>query len=76
MPGLPIFRSINEEVGLHNWAISFIEHPADNPKFFADIYTDNPDDFHKVVGIIKSKITDVEFSYYHKGNINAYTSNP
>jgi hypothetical protein len=64
---------INEEIGLHNWAIKFIEHPTPHAKFFADIYTDNPDDFYKIVGIIKSRIEDIEFSYYYKGNIATYT---
>jgi hypothetical protein len=67
-----IILPINEEVGLHNWAISFIEHPTVMPTFFADIYTNDPDDFYKIVRIIKQYITDVEFSYYYKGNIATY----
>lgn len=67
-----IMIEINERVGLHNWAIQFIEHPTDEPKFFADIYVDNTEHYPVIIGIIRSIIKEIEFSYYYKGNIASY----
>ena len=63
---------INDVIGSHNWAIHFIEHPTDNPTYFADIYADNAEDCNKIIGIIKNTIDDIQFSYYYKGNIDNY----
>jgi len=63
---------INDKVGLHNWAIQFIEHPTEEPKFFADIWVDNTDHYPLIIGIIRSIIPEIEFMYYYKGNIDSY----
>ena len=63
---------INNKVGLHNWAIQFIEHPTDIPTFFADIWVDDVEHYPVIIGIIRSIINDIEFSYYYKGDIDSY----
>lgn len=70
-----IMIDINEKVGLHNWAIQFIEHPTEKPTFFADIWVDNQEDYPIIIGIIRSIITDIEFSYYYKGTVDSYIAN-
>jgi len=67
-----VILPINEAVGLHNWALTFIEHPTEKPIFFADIYAPDSNAFIQIILIIKSTIKDIEFSYYHKGDINTY----
>ena len=69
-----IIIPINELIGTHNWAIKFIQHPTEKPTFFADIYTDNLNDYSKIVSLIKNSIDNIEFSYYYKGTINDYIS--
>jgi hypothetical protein len=67
-----IIVPINDAIGLNNWAIKFIEVPDDEPRFFADIYVDNNDDFLNIIAIIQTKINDVKFHYYNKGNVATY----
>ena len=65
---------INEAVGLHNWAIRFVQHPTPMPTFFADIYTDSKENYLRIANIIGNIIQDVNFSYYHKGTLSEYIS--
>jgi len=67
-----IILPINEAVGLHNWAIQFIQHPTEKPRFFADIYVDNSEDCPKIVSTIQNIIQDIHFSYYYKGTVGNY----
>lgn len=71
-----LLLSINDKVGLHNWAIMFVEHPTEKPTFFADIWVENKEDYPVIAEIIKSTITNMDFTYYYKGNMAAYIDNP
>ena len=70
-----IMIEINERVGLHNWAIMFIELPLEKPTFFADIWVDNVEYYPVMIGIIRSIITEIEFSYFYKGDMSSYIHN-
>ncbi|NOT76966.1 MAG: hypothetical protein HOP08_18740 [Cyclobacteriaceae bacterium] len=59
---------INNEVGLFNWAIDFIENPAEG--FLVDIYCDGLNDYHRILNIITGHFPDTEFLFYNKGPIN------
>lgn len=59
---------INSEVGLFNWAIDFIENPAEG--FLVDVFCDGPTDFQKIIYIIGAHFPDTEFRFYNKGPIN------
>ena len=67
-----IMIDINDTIGLHNWAIQFSEWPNEDPKFFADIWVDETDHYPIIIGIIRSHIKDIEFSYYYKGDMDSY----
>ncbi|MBL7843841.1 MAG: hypothetical protein KF763_16140 [Cyclobacteriaceae bacterium] len=61
---------INESVGLHNWAIDFIEFPGDG--FLADIFTDSQQNFNKIKSIIQDRIPDIKFEFFFKGTVSDY----
>lgn len=61
---------INEQIGLHNWAIDFIECPG--VCFFVDIYADSVDDARKIRRIVEQRVPDIEFEFFHKGTIADY----
>ena len=62
--------SINDQIGLFNWAIDFIENPSEG--FLVDIYCDSPVDFQKIYGMIIERFPDIEFRFYNKGPINTH----
>lgn len=57
---------INEVVVFNNWAIDFIENPGVG--FIVDVFS-NPDDFHKIKKIVLERIPDIDFEFFHKGDI-------
>lgn len=67
-----IILPINEAVGLHNWAVRFVEHPTSTPTFFADIYAETQEAFQTIAAIIAEELLDISFSYYHKGTVKDY----
>jgi len=70
-----IMVDINDVIGLHTWAIQFVEWPDENPKFFADIWVDNTEHYPFIIGVIRSHIKEIEFSYYYKGDMDSYIDN-
>lgn len=58
---------INEDVGLFNWAIDFIENPGQG--FLVDIYCDNDSAFVRIHRIIVERFPDVEFLFWKKGPV-------
>ncbi|PZQ94734.1 MAG: hypothetical protein DI539_30840 [Flavobacterium psychrophilum] len=63
---------INELVGLHNWAIDFVEVPGIG--FFADIFADSESNYYAIRSIISAKIPDTDFEYFFKGNVSSSLS--
>ncbi|MBS1977863.1 MAG: hypothetical protein JST46_10865 [Bacteroidetes bacterium] len=59
---------INNEVGLFNWAIDFIENPAEG--FLVDIFCDGPNAFHKILNVVTNHFPQTEFRFYNQGPIN------
>ena len=70
----PIISFINDEVGLHNWAIRF--QPFYTGQYEVYIYCDNDEDFHKIKSIILDKLSDHTFRLIAKaGTVDDYLSN-
>lgn len=67
----PILPLINEEVGLHNWAIRF--RPFFDGKYEAYIYCDKDEDYGKIVSIIQDKLNNVNFRLFARnGTVDDY----
>ncbi len=71
----PIIDEMNEKIGLHNWAIKFIQHDEAGVSFIADIYCDDPELFEFITSVINRSITHTVIrSCYYKGTITDYLS--
>lgn len=67
----PILPFINDEVGLHNWAVRF--QPFYTDEYEVYIYCDDNLSFHKIVSIIQEKIKGVKFkSFTRQGTVEDY----
>ena len=70
----PIIGFINDEVGLHNWAIRF--QPFYTGQYEVYIYCDNEDDFYKIDSIILDKLKNNTFKFIAKGGtVEDYIAN-
>ena len=70
----PIISFINDSVGLHNWAIRFIEFYKGQYEVY--IYCDNEDDFYKIDSIILDKLKNYTFRFIAKGGtVEDYIAN-
>lgn len=68
-----IIIPINEAIGLHNWAVSFIQN---SDRFFCEIYADNETHFNTIQSIISYKLTDMDIELFtYKGTISDYKNN-
>lgn len=64
----PIITFINDLVG-DNWAVWFT--PFTDEKFDVRIYCDSPDDYDKIVGVIREKLSHKEFqSFFRAGMVS------
>lgn len=69
----PIIGFINDEVGLHNWAIRF--QPFYTGQYEVYVYCDNENDFHKIKSIILDKLKEHTFRLISKtGTVDDYIS--
>lgn len=67
----PIQTFINDEVGLHNWAIRF--QPFFTGEYEVYVYCEGNEEFRKIVGIIQDRIRDINFRLFtRKGTIEEY----
>jgi hypothetical protein len=68
-----IIIPINEKVGLHNWAVTFVQNSS---QFFCDIYSSDKTHFDMIVSIISNRLTDMDIELFeHKGTISDYKNN-
>lgn len=70
-----IILSINDKIGLHNWAIKFIEEPEPPRKFAALLYADNENDALIIKNILFDKLGNDLKNCYYKGTVNDYIGN-
>jgi len=68
----PIITYINDAVGLHNWAIKFIQFDPSGECFDARLYCDSKIDAFKMTGIISERIPGIIFNWLHSGTISDY----
>jgi hypothetical protein len=65
-----IIIPINEAVGLHNWAVTFVEN---SNQFFSDIYAEDRNQYETIVSIISSRLIEIEIELFsYKGRISEY----
>lgn len=70
----PIIGFINDEVGLHNWAIRF--QPFYTGEYEVYVYCDNDDDFPKIKSIVLDRLREHTFRLISKaGNVDDYLAN-
>jgi hypothetical protein len=70
----PIIGFINDEVGLHNWAIRFQQFYTG--QFEVYVYCENEDSFHKIKSIINERLSEHTFRFISKsGTIDDYLNN-
>ena len=67
-----IIIPINEVVGLHNWAVTFVQN---HNQFFCDIYSEKIH-YDVIVSIISNRLTDMDIELFeYKGTISEYKNN-
>lgn len=70
----PIIGFINDEVGLHNWAIRF--QPFYTGEYEVYVYCDNHNDFEKIKSIILDKLKEQTFKIITMvGTVDDYLAN-
>lgn len=65
-----IIIPINESVGLHNWAINFVENPGVG--FFVEVFADNREVAGRIFSIASARIEDANLMFWYCGNIDRY----
>jgi len=68
----PIITFINDAIGVHNWAIKFIQFDPSGEWFDARLYCDSKVEFVKMAEIISERIPGIKFNWLHCGAIDAY----
>ncbi len=67
-----IIIQINDLIGLHNWAITFVQVSSTEPFYFADICADNLQDFNIIREFVSDKLSSINLSFYYIGTIKDY----
>lgn len=67
-----IVVQINDSLGLHNWAVAFVQVSIQEPFYFADIYSENYQNFTTIQNIISERLNKIKFSFYYRGTIDEY----
>ena len=67
-----IIMQINDLIGLHNWAITFVQVSRTQPFYFADIYADDLQDFNTIRQLVSVKLDSFNLSFYYIGTIEKY----
>lgn len=68
----PIITFINDELGIHTWAIRFTQFDEAGKIFDAKLYCENQSEALKMVSIIKNRIPDITFKWYYGGTLSKY----
>lgn len=68
----PIITFINDAIGLHNWAIKFIQFGLSGDCFEAKLYCESNIDAQKMANIISEKIPGIIFNWLRVGDISLY----
>lgn len=64
-----IILQLNEAIGLHNWAIMFVQLTPHSKNYFADIWVNSYDDYARVFYIIRDQLNDHNLTPFYKGTV-------
>lgn len=64
----PIITFINDEIGIHGWAIRFYQFDEIGMWFDAKIFAQNQEDAMKMIPIIKEKMPNMQFNWIYGGD--------
>lgn len=65
-----VILQLNDSIGLHNWAILFIQLTPNSKSYFADIWVNNFDDYPRVFFIIRDHLNDYNLTPFYKGTVD------
>jgi hypothetical protein len=65
-----IILSLNESIGLHNWAIQFVQLTPDSKTYFADIWADRYEDYATIFYIIRDCLPDYKLTPFYQGTVS------
>ena len=65
-----IILPLNESIGLHNWAIQFIELTPHSKSYLVDIWADRYEDYPRIFYIIRDHLPDCNLTPFYQGTVS------